>query len=81
MSLARAVLVAQGSAAEELCEDGAALAVEAHAEALATKLRALIDDPALRARLGAQASQTVRTRYGYRVMAAAYEQLYDRLLA
>jgi glycosyltransferase involved in cell wall biosynthesis len=81
MSLARPVIVARGSAAEELAEGGAALAVEAEADALAAQLRVLADDAELRARVGAEGAARVRSHYAYPVMAAAYEQLYDRLLA
>jgi glycosyltransferase involved in cell wall biosynthesis len=80
MSLARAVVVARGSAAEELCEGEAALAVEAQPDPLAALLAALADDPARRQALGARAARVVGERYAYGAMARAYEALYDRLL-
>jgi glycosyltransferase involved in cell wall biosynthesis len=81
MSLARPVVVARGSAAEELCEAGGALGVEAQADALASLLGELADDAGKRARVGADAARAVLARYTYAQMAAAYEALYDRLLA
>ncbi len=81
MSLARAVVVAKGSAAEELCEDNAALAVEANADALSATFSRLLQDDQGRRELGAAAVGAVRERYTYQVMAQAYESLYDRLLA
>jgi phosphatidylinositol alpha-1,6-mannosyltransferase len=81
MSLQRPVIVAKGSAAEELSEGDAALAVEARVDALAALLAALVDDPARRLALGARAARSVEERYTYKTMARAYEALYDRLLA
>jgi phosphatidylinositol alpha-1,6-mannosyltransferase len=81
MSLARPVIVARGSAAEELAEGEGALALEAQADAIADELGRLLSDDARRARLGASAARAVRERYVYRTMAAAYEQLYERLLS
>jgi glycosyltransferase involved in cell wall biosynthesis len=80
MSLARPVLVARGSAAEELSDEGAALAVTPSAEALAHELTVLLDDAAARDALGARAAHAVRERYAHRTMAAAYERVYDELL-
>jgi glycosyltransferase involved in cell wall biosynthesis len=81
MSLARPVVVAEGTPAAELCRDRAALAVEPRAEQLAATLEALFDDADERERLGARALSAVRTHYSAEVMAARYESLYDRLLA
>ncbi len=80
MSLARSVIVARDSAAEELSEGGAALAVAADAASLAQALEALIDDPERRTTLGDRARQSVCERYAYTAMAESYERLYDRLL-
>jgi glycosyltransferase involved in cell wall biosynthesis len=80
MSLARTVIVARGSAAEELCERGAALAVDVHADALAALLTELHDRADRRLQVGLTAAREVRERYTYTAMAAAYEALYDRLL-
>ena len=81
MSLARPVVVAQGTPAAELCSDGGALAIEAHPEHLATTLRALFEDTRAREALGLRAARAVQTRYAAATMAAQYEAVYDRLLA
>jgi glycosyltransferase involved in cell wall biosynthesis len=47
--------------------------------ALAGALQRLAADPALRARLGAQARETARLRFGSATMVAAYQDLYRRL--
>jgi mannosyltransferase len=80
MSLARSVVVARGSAAEELSEGDAACAVDAEPEAVATTLRKLLANDALRAALGERARARVLAHYSYETMAAAYESLYDELL-
>lgn len=81
MSLSRAVVVAKGSAAEELCEGGAAVAVEPNSEALAATLGQLLQDDERRRAIGSAAVRAVRERYTYQAMAQAYEGLYDRLLS
>jgi glycosyltransferase involved in cell wall biosynthesis len=80
MSLARAVVVARGSAAEELSEGEAARVVEVEPDALAETLRGLLSDDAARARLGATARARVLEHYTHTTMAAAYETLYDALV-
>ncbi len=80
MSLQRPVVVARASAAEEICEAGAALAVDTNADALAATLQGLIEDASLRARIGEAARARVLERYSYPTMASAYEALYDSLL-
>ncbi len=80
MSLARTVVVAKGSAADELAVEDAALSVEVQADALAALLAELADRPERRAQIGSAAARAVRERYAYTAMAAAYEALYDRLL-
>jgi glycosyltransferase involved in cell wall biosynthesis len=80
MSLARSVVVARGSAAEELSADGGARAVAANVEALTHELESLLGDDAGRRELGAAARRSVLTHYTASVMAASYERLYDRLL-
>lgn len=80
MALARPVIVARATPAAELCRDDAALAVEPSAEHVASTLLALFEDSAERARLGARAHDAVRAHYSADVMAARYEELYDRLL-
>jgi glycosyltransferase involved in cell wall biosynthesis len=80
MFLARAVVVARGSAAEELSEGGGACTVELRADALADALQRLLVDDAARAGLGAAARESALARYGHTSMAAAYESLYDAWL-
>jgi len=80
MSLARCVIVARGSAAEELALHGGALAVEAERDALTHTIGALLSDEDARDRLGADARASVCAHYTSVVMAEAYERLYDRLL-
>ncbi|MBX3270080.1 MAG: glycosyltransferase family 4 protein [Sandaracinaceae bacterium] len=79
MWLARPVLVAADSPAAELAEDGAALAVEPHPDAIAAALDDLADDGAKRAAQGALARRAAQSRYDVAAMAAAYERLYDEL--
>jgi hypothetical protein len=50
-------------------------------DAVVEATRALIEDAAARVALGAVAREAVRTRHGPAAMAAAYEALYDELLA
>lgn len=79
MSLARPVVVARGTPAEELAEDDAAVAVEPNMEALADALDRLLDDAALRVSFGARAREAVLARHTPRPMAAQYEAVYDGL--
>lgn len=79
-SMGRAVIVSEAGAAVDLAEGGAARAVRPDVEAVAEATRALIEDSASRAALGAVAREAVRTRHGPAAMAAAYEALYDELL-
>jgi glycosyltransferase involved in cell wall biosynthesis len=81
MSLERSVLVARGSAAAELAEQGGALALAAEVDALTDGVERLLDDDAARAQLGALARRTVCERYLPTNMARAYECAYDELLA
>jgi glycosyltransferase involved in cell wall biosynthesis len=80
MSLGRPVLVAEGSAAAELCETGGAAASAVDPEALLVTLRGLFDSAERRAQLGERGHVAVRTHYGFEAMARNYEQLYDRLV-
>ena len=81
MSLGRPVLVAGNTSAAELADDGAAVTVDPTAESLAAAaLDLLNDDERLRA-IGKRARRAARERHDPRAMAAAYEQLYDELLA
>jgi glycosyltransferase involved in cell wall biosynthesis len=81
MSLARPVVVASGSAAEELCEGGGALALAPDADALTDGLSRLLDDEHAREQLGEAARGTVCERYLPTNMARAYERAYDELLS
>ncbi|MET0341055.1 MAG: glycosyltransferase family 4 protein [Polyangiales bacterium] len=80
MSLARAVVIAEGSAAEELSAGHSAIALPAQADALAAGLARLLDDASARSRLGEAARRAVLERYALPIMAEAYERLYDELL-
>ncbi|MDB4973207.1 MAG: hypothetical protein JWN48_1548 [Myxococcaceae bacterium] len=80
MSLERSVIVARGSAAEELAESGGALAVAPEVDALTHELRRLLDDSAARVRLGRAGASAVHREFTSVTMAAAYERLYDELL-
>lgn len=81
MSLARSVIVAEGSAAAELSHTGGAIALSANVESLAEGVQRLLEDDAARTRLGSAARDAVLAHYTYSQMASAYEQLYDELLA
>lgn len=81
MALARPVVVAAGTPAAELAEEGGALAVNAEVSALATALAHLTGEPAERARLGSTARNRALSAYGRERMAEAYELLYDALLS
>jgi phosphatidylinositol alpha-1,6-mannosyltransferase len=80
MSLGRAVLVARDTPAAELCVDDAVRSVEAHADALAGALSALLDDESERTLLGQRAERALHARYTHGVMAQHYEAVYDALL-
>jgi phosphatidylinositol alpha-1,6-mannosyltransferase len=81
MSLERPVLVAQGSAAQEIAHGEAAMVEEARGDAVAARIeRCLADTEAMRA-LGARARAAVTERYSLAVMARAYESVYDRLVS
>jgi phosphatidylinositol alpha-1,6-mannosyltransferase len=79
MALERAVLVGNGTPAEELASEGGAVAVETTRDAVATATRNLLDDGARRAELGARARSVVERDYDARRMTAAYEAIYDEL--
>jgi hypothetical protein len=80
MAMGRAVVVARGSAAEELGEGGAAVACPATVEPLAVETAALLGDDARREGLGETARQAIAERYAPSAMADAYERVYDELL-
>jgi phosphatidylinositol alpha-1,6-mannosyltransferase len=81
MSLGRPVLVAENTSAAELADDGAAIAVDPSDESLAAAALDLLNDGDRRRRIGDRARRAVTERFGPLQMAAAYEQLYDELLA
>ena len=80
MSLGRPVIVAEGGAAEELCENHAALAVTPDGDALAHEIERLLGDEHARAKISEHAQRAVHERFNYQAMARAYERVYDRLL-
>lgn len=79
MSQARAVVVAEGTPAAELAEDGAAACVPPDVDALSATLRELVDDDAARQQLGAAGRRAVLERFSPAPMARAYEALYAEL--
>lgn len=80
MLLARAVIVLQSTAAAELADDGAALAVSPEIESLAQTVRGLLSDPTARDQLGQRARSAALSRYHPDAVAAMYESVYDELL-
>jgi glycosyltransferase involved in cell wall biosynthesis len=80
MSVGRPVGVATGTAAAELAQDGAALALQACADTLAASFESLLQDTQRAEALGGRAARVVRRDYAPRVMAKGYEAVYDRLL-
>ncbi len=76
------VLVSTSTAAAELLPSGGALGLPAgDASSLAAAVTALHGDPARRAALGAAGAAWVAARCAPDVVAAAYERVYDRVLA
>lgn len=76
---ARPVIVARGSVAEELADDGGAVAIDTDRDALVAALRAWRDD-AERARAGARARSAAFERHHPARVASRYEALYDEVL-
>jgi glycosyltransferase involved in cell wall biosynthesis len=81
MALERPVLVARGSAAQEIAVGEAALVADAECEAVAATVERCLDDPSAMRALGARARRAVDERYSLAVMARAYESVYDRLVS
>lgn len=79
VSLGVPVVVAGGSSAEDLAEDGGALVVEPTAEGVGGGLRLIVGDTEARARL-AEGARRSSLRYAPASMAAAYEALYDEVV-
>lgn len=80
MLLERAVVVASGAPAEELAEDGAAIAAHPDVDATAQAIESVLFDQARRALIGTRARQSALDRYHPTVVARTYEALYDALL-
>jgi phosphatidylinositol alpha-1,6-mannosyltransferase len=81
MVLGRAVLVGQGTPAEELADNGAAMTVVTERSAVSSVTRRLLEDSTLRSQLGAEARRVALRDYDAQHMAAQYEALYDELCA
>jgi glycosyltransferase involved in cell wall biosynthesis len=81
MLLARCVLVGQGTPAAELAEGGGAVSVATTRDAVSAMTRALLDDDARRAQLGATARHVALRDFEPERMAREYEALYDELCA
>lgn len=79
MHLGRPVVVARGSSAEELADEGGARAVDAGPEALGESLRELLASADARSALGERARRAA-ARFSPSRVAAAYETIYDELL-
>ncbi len=80
MCLKRPVIVARGTAAAELAEQGGALAVEPHADVLTATVQHLLDDTSARDNLGHLGRENVLHNFNRDTMAKSYEALYDTLL-
>lgn len=80
MLLGRPTVLAAGTAAAELAEGGAALAIEPTEDATALAVSTLLRDPALRARVGTAARAAALERHDPRAIAARHDALYDELL-
>jgi glycosyltransferase involved in cell wall biosynthesis len=79
MSLRRPVFVGKGTPAEELAEDGGAVAVEPTGAALAAAVKALSSDDRRRDALGRRARELVLQRFAPADVAEQYELLYEAL--
>jgi len=81
MCMGRPVLVGKGTPAEELAEDGAAVAVAPTGGALAAAVAALSADDQGREALGRRARALVLRRFSPATVTAEYEVLYEALHA
>ncbi|MGB5681020.1 MAG: glycosyltransferase, partial [Polyangiales bacterium] len=81
MCMGRPVLVGKGTPAEELAEDGAAVAVDPTGDALAAAVEALSRDNQGREALGREARALVLRRFSPIEVTAEYEVLYEALHA
>jgi len=82
MLAGRAVVAAAAGGPAEIVEDGVTglLTPPGDAEGLAAAVDRLLDDDALRARLGRTARDAARTRFSARGMASRFEDVYDSLI-
>ena len=82
MLAGRAVVAAAAGGPAEIVEDGVTglLTPPGDAEGLAAAVDRLLDDDALRARLGRTARDAARTRFSARGMASRVEDVYDWLI-
>lgn len=81
MSMERPVLVAKGTPAEELAEDGSALAVTCSVDDVTSAILQLRADHAAAHALGVAGRARILAEHSPARMAEAYETLYDELLA
>lgn len=79
MCMARPVIVASGTPAAELSDEGGAVAVEPSGDALAEVIERLADDEDARLALGRRAREITLRRFSPVGVAAAYEGLYEEL--
>ncbi|MBW2508010.1 MAG: glycosyltransferase family 4 protein [Deltaproteobacteria bacterium] len=79
MCMGRPVIVGRGTPAEELAEEGGALAIEPEAGALANVIERLDGDERARDDLGRRARELVLERFSPANVAADYERLYETL--
>jgi len=81
MSLARAVLVGKGTPSAELAEDGGAVAVDTDGDALAAAIESLSADEVSCAEIGHEARALATSKFSPQEVTAAYELLYEEILA
>jgi glycosyltransferase involved in cell wall biosynthesis len=83
MAVGLPVVATPTSGAREVLESGRAglIASSTSAEALAHSLSAVLENRELRAQLGAAGRAMVLERFSAQAMIAAYDQLYESLLA
>lgn len=81
MCMGRPVVVGRGAPAEELAEEGGALAIEPEASALAAVIERLDSDERARDDLGRRARELVLGRFSPASVAEEYERLYETLHA
>lgn len=81
MACGRAVVVSEGGGTREIGvpEHTCLTHTPGSAAELAEQMARLVDDPALRARLGAHAADNVRTRFTHQAMGTALATLYRQL--